>query len=107
MMNLEKLVLSIGLNDKDTKTQLVTTEHAMEVIKDAVLPLGGATIIPGCIGIYQHDDGTIVCENSVQVVFYGAEMEAVKTAAQSIGRALNQESVALEVSTIQSAFIAC
>jgi len=107
MTSIEKITLSIGLNDKVAKVQIIETEKAMEIVKDHVKPIGGATIIPDCIGVYTHENGDIVVEKSLQVVFYGADLDAVKAAAVEIGKALNQESVALEVSTIQSAFIAC
>ena len=65
----------------------------------------GATIIPGSIGIYRHADGTVVVENSVQVVFYGADPSDVKALASKLRAALNQESIAYEEQEIYSEFI--
>ena len=107
MTSIKKITLSIGLNDKVAKVQLVSTEKAMEIVKDHVLSIGGATIIPDCIGVYTHEDGKVVIEKSLQVIFYGANVDAVKAAAVEIGKALNQESIAIEISTVKSEFIAC
>ena len=107
MTSIKKITLSIGLNDKVAKVQLIPTEKAMEIVKDKVLAIGGATIIPDCLGVYTHYDGTIIVEKSLQVIFYGANVDAVKAAAVEIGKALNQESIALEISTVKSEFIAC
>lgn len=107
MKSIKKITISIGLNDKAAKVQLIPTEKAMEIVKDHVLAIGGATIIPNCLGVYTHDNGTVVVEQSLQVIFYGASLDAVKAAAVEIGKALNQESIALEISTVKSEFIAC
>lgn len=103
---MKKITLSIGMNDKDTKKPEIEEEEFMRIIKDNVLPLGGATIIPGCVGVYTHDDGQVVVEKSVQVVFYGVSPAAVKTMAHKLCELLNQESIAMEVARIRSAFIA-
>lgn len=102
---MKKITLSVGMNDKDTKKQEIETEDFLRIIKDNVLPLGGATIIPGCIGVYTHDDGQVVTEKSVQVVFYGADQETVKDTARRLCRLLNQESIAYEETEIVSEFI--
>lgn len=104
---MKKLTLSIGLNDQHTHKQEIATEAALQIIKDSVMNLGfdGATIIPGAIGIFRHADGTVIVENSIQVVFYGADVPAVKALASRLRAALNQESVAYEEQEIYSEFI--
>lgn len=102
-----KQTLSIGLNDKGSKKQEIGTETALQIIKDSITDSGfdGATIIPGAIGIFRHADGAVVVENSVQVVFYGADPANVKALASRLRAALNQESVAYEEQEIYSEFI--
>lgn len=102
-----KQTLSIGLNDKETKKQEIATEAALQIIKDSIMNSGfdGATIIPGAIGIFRHADGAVVVENSIQVVFYGADVPAVKALASKLRTALSQESVAYEEQEIYSEFI--
>ena len=102
---MKKITLSIGMNDKDTKKQEIDDKKFIQVIQDNVIPLGGATIIPGCVGVYTHDDGQVVVEKSVQVVFYGADQEAVKETARRLCRLLNQESIAYEETEFISHFI--
>ena len=104
---MKKLTLSIGLNDRHTHKQELTTETALQIIKDSIMISGfdGATIIPGAIGIFRHVDGTVVIENSVQVVFYDAEPSDVKALASRLRAALDHESVAYEEQEIYSEFI--
>lgn len=104
---MKKHTLSIGFNDQYTHKQEIETETALQVIKDSVMNSGfdGATIIPGAIGIFRHSNGAVVVENSVQVVFYGAEPSDVKALASRLRAALNQESVAYEEQEIYSEFI--
>lgn len=104
---MKKLTLSVGLNDRHTHKQELATETALQVIKDSIINSGfdGATIIPGAVGIFKHADGAVVIENSVQVVFYGADVPAVKALASRLRAALNQESVAYEEQEIYSEFI--
>lgn len=104
---MKKITLSIGLNDQHTHKQEVATETALQIIKDSIMNSGfdGATIIPGAIGIFRHANGAVVIENSVQVVFYGANPSDVKALASKLRTALNQESVAYEEQEIYSEFI--
>lgn len=104
---MKKLTLSIGLNDQYTHKQEIETETALQIIKDSIMNSGfdGATIIPGAIGIFRHADGAVIVENSIQVVFYGADVPAVKALASRLRTALNQESIAYEEQEIYSEFI--
>lgn len=102
---MKKITLSIGLFDKDTRKQEIATEEALRIIKDEVWVLGGATIIPGCIGVYKHDDGQIVMEPSIQVIFYDLDPRDVKTCARYLRSALNQESIAYEEQQVYSEFL--
>ena len=102
---MKKYTLSIGLFDKDTKKQEITTEDAMRIASDACLVLGGATIVPNCIGVYTHDDGTKIVEPSMQIIIYGAEAADVKKLAKKLAALFNQESIAYEETEIVSEFI--
>ena len=103
---MKKLVLSIGLNDKDTKKQEIATEKAMEVVSAECLKfVEGATIIPNCIGIYTHDNGEKVMEKSIRCEFYGENPDTVKEIACSLCAVLNQESIAYEETEIYSEMI--
>ena len=56
--------LTIGMNDKDTKKQEMTVEHAKMLISSVI---GDCTIKEGATGYYTHEDGTPVIEKSLEV----------------------------------------
>ncbi len=103
-ITMKKYTLYVGLNDKDTHNQEITTLDAYKVVSNILTACGGATITEGR-GIYTHDDGTIVQETTLVCMIFGAPEESIREAALQIKQALNQESVAFEVSDVTSMFI--
>lgn len=102
---IDKITLSIGLNDKDTKKQTITTATAKKVITKAVYKYcNGGTVTTGK-GIYTHENGEKIQENTMIVYMYGEPLENVEKLANHLKKALNQESIAIEIQTIKSAFI--
>ena len=74
-----KTTICIGLLDKDTKRQEITTLDAFKVAANIFAETtGGATITEGT-GVYTHDDGTIVIEPTLVCVIYGANTEQVES----------------------------
>lgn len=102
-MNLHKYILYVGLNDKETKTQKIGLLSAREIIQNTVIGQGldGATI-SDAIGIYKHDDGTFVTEQSLRVEILFATEEIITTICEQLKTALNQESIAVETQDIES-----
>ena len=99
-----KTTICIGLLDKDTKRQEITTLDAFKVAANIFAETtGGATITEGT-GVYTHDDGTIVIEPTLVCVIYGANTEQVERAANMAKVALNQEAVTIEVTESNSRF---
>lgn len=88
-----EFVLSIGLNDKDTRKQEIATTAAVQIVKDAV----GDSTIQLCEGRYTHNDGTQVDEVSLRVFIYDdlENIQRIKDACQYLKRALNQECIVL------------
>ena len=100
-----KTTMCIGLLDKVTKIQEINTIDAFKIVANIFAETtGGATITEGT-GVYTHDDGTIVIEKSLVCFIYGATKEQITKAADMIKIALNQESVAVEMSESNSFFI--
>ena len=99
--------LTIGLFDKDTKRQKISSDIAIRIVSDIVVDtIGYGTIYQGN-GIYTHAAGAVVVEPSI-IFFVDGEQELkdkVKTLAWSIKKALNQESVMLEESAVKMEFI--
>lgn len=102
---IDKITLSIGLNDKDTKKQTVATANAKKIITKAVYKYCNGGTVTDAQGIYTHENGEKVQENTIVVYMYGEPLGNVEKLANHLKKALNQESIAIEIQTIKSAFI--
>ena len=102
-----RYTLTIGLFDKDTKRQKISSDMALKIVSDLVVQtVGYGTVYTGN-GIYTHVNGSIVVEPSL-VYFVDGENDLknkVKTLAWQIKKALNQESVMLEETAVKMEFI--
>ena len=102
-----RYTLTIGLFDKDTKRQKISTDIAIRIVSDLVVNVIGYGTIHTGNGIYTHNNGSIVVEPSI-VFFVDGEKDLkdkVKTLAWQIKKALNQESVMLEETAVKMEFI--
>lgn len=103
---MRKITLYIGLNDKDKKVQQVTTLEAERIVNNI---LATDSTIKECKGVYTHEDGTVVIENTIEVVlldFDGTLDEKwIVGKTNRIKQALNQESVAYQEEDIISKLI--
>ena len=103
---MKKITLYIGLNDKDTKSQLIGTLDAYRIVNNI---LEVDSTITECKGVYTHKDKTITTENTLEVVlldFDGKlDREWVLDKTWEIKRALNQESIAYQEQEIVSELI--
>ena len=98
-----KHTLFIGLNDKDTKTQQISTIEAYKIIYNLLqsVKYEGATISEST-GFYTHKSGVIVIEKSLRVEVLFATMDKTESFINLVKVALNQESIALQVENITS-----
>lgn len=96
MKQLTKAVICLGLNDKDTKKQEISTATAARVLSDMLTSRFAGATVTACKGIYTHDNGDQVCENSFSIVLYSVELEKVRAFADELCRVFNQESVTIE-----------
>lgn len=100
-----KLTFFIGLNDKDSKVQVINTLEAAHIVERVFIKhnADGATITSGK-GIYKHNDGTIVAEETLIVqVFQFGEPVPVQAICDDLKLLLNQESIAVEQQETNSA----
>lgn len=99
---IRKFTLYLGLNDKDTKRQEVSTIEAYKVITNILAArFGGGTIFEAK-GIYKHDDGSVVIENTLRIEILFAEEKEVKKLVGDLKEIFNQESVAVQSEEIES-----
>ena len=92
---MKKTTFYIGLQDKNTKKQEISTENALEIVTDIFLKYSpfGATISADNRGIYHYEDGTIAREKTVSAFVLGLEEENILAIASACKTALNQESI--------------
>lgn len=102
---MRKYTLYIGLNDQHSKTQLIDTIEAFKIVNNLICKsFDGATIF-NAQGIYKHEDGTVVIENTLRVElleFDASIRDNVKTLVTTLKDVLNQESVAVQMQDIVS-----
>lgn len=103
---MNKFILYVGMNDKDTKTQNITILSAREIIMNTITAngLNGATISEA-VGIYKHEDGTIVTEQTLRVEILFATDKQIKAICETLKSVLNQESIAMEKQVINSQLV--
>ena len=95
----------IGLLDKDTKVQEIPTDAAVAMIKRQCISFfGGATIFQAQ-GIYTHDNGEMVTENTVKVEVFDVDIQTVKNFVDTIKADLNQESIAVNIAQMDSFYM--
>ena len=89
--------LYIGLNDKDTKQQELTNLDAKAEISTILFRYfpNGFTL-QECQGMYRHEDGTVVCENTIKVILFDYNIGLVLDAVEDLKLKLNQECIAVE-----------
>lgn len=90
---MKKHVLYVGLKDKETKKQEVTTSKA----KNIIINVCGDCTLSDSIGAYTHEDGTTIKEKTIRVELLFKTSKEVKRMAQSIKQKLNQETIGYEV----------
>ena len=95
---MKKITLFIGLNDKDTKRQKFTFDAAAVILGDYIAQNIGFGTLSKAAGVYTHDDGETVQEVTIRAEFYTDDETPVREFAKFAKSALNQESIALEVS---------
>ena len=91
---MKKITFYIGLQDKDTKTELIKYDEACKIIANR-LELFTITKAQGC---WQYDDGSLHSEHSLIVtVFENYSDEYIKVLVNNFKLDFNQECIGLEI----------
>jgi len=99
-----KYTLYIGLNDKDTYTQLLSTEEAEKIVTDIALKyVDGFTKLSGK-GAYKDEQGVVTYENSLIFEFYFCSEEQITAIMDEVLPALNQNSILVEKQRVECEF---
>jgi hypothetical protein len=102
---MKKHILYIGLNDKESKQQEISTLDAYKIIFNAVKKYYDGATITESRGFYTHESGTVTFENSLVCSILFAEDDKTRQLAEDLKNLLNQESIALEIQEINSSLI--
>lgn len=98
----EKYTLYIGLNDKDSKVQKISTVEAVKIVTNLCTTFTDGATIFEADGVYKHDDGTIVIEKTLRVELLFIDKQSVRQIVNTVKQILNQESVAVQHEVVDS-----
>ena len=104
---MRRYTLTIGLFDKDTKRQKISSDIAIRIVSDLVVNIIGYGTVHQGNGIYTHVNGAVIIEPSI-IFFVDGEKDLkdkVINLAWNVKKALNQESVMLEETAVKMEFI--
>lgn len=104
---ISKFTLYVGLNDKDSRKQEITTQKAKNIISKTLADNGieGATFL-GAEGIYTYiTDNKTEKENSFKIEILFANQKQIQNAVDAIKQKLNQETIAVVKEKVASSLI--
>ena len=102
MEKVAKFTLYVGLNDKDSKVQEISTIEAYKIVSKLISKdFDGGTIFEAR-GIYRHESGAVVEETTLRIELLFAEPAKVRALVAILKRVFNQESIAVQQEVINS-----
>lgn len=99
---MKKITLYVGLNDKDTKQQKIETVEAFKIVSNLVTVFADGGTIYNATGIYKHESGEIVIENTLRVELIEIAETALEELVKALKAVLNQESVIVQRETVNT-----
>lgn len=99
---MEKITLYIGLNDKDSKTQKIDTVEAVKITTNILTMFTNGVTIYNATGIYKHDNGQIIIENTLRVELIEIDSVKLDKAITILKQCLNQESIIKQIENINT-----
>lgn len=101
---MKKITLYVGLNDKDTKSQKIDTLEAVKIVTNLITELCDGGTIYNATGIYKHDNGAIVIENTLRIELIDVDEKPLTALIDTLKTVLNQESIIKQIENINSVF---
>ena len=99
---MNKFILYLGLNDKDTKTQKINTIEAYKICNNILMGYTNGATIFEANGLYKHDNGDFTIEKTLRIELLFVDKKTVVSIVNDLKKAFNQESVAVQEQKIDS-----
>lgn len=101
---MKKITLYVGLNDKDSKLQKFDIIEAYKMAETILMQkVSGATIFQAS-GIYKHDDGTVIIEQTLRIELINISNDVIKEIIDIFKVVFNQESILVQQQSINISF---
>ena len=94
----------IGMNDKDTYEQIISTEDAKTIIDNICFKYLDGYTIQDANGSWVDENGLVTHENTIVCCFKDADNDTVYKIADEVIKTLNQNTVLIEKDLIQIDF---
>ena len=104
-MKTNKVTLYVGLNDKDTKIQVIETRDAYVIAQGLTASITGGGTIYEAMGVYTHENGEIVQERTLRIEIFNSAIDRIRELVARLKTALNQESIIMQEEVIESVFL--
>ena len=95
----------VGLNDSETKEQLLETERYLSILKDVCKRYRVAFSVDLEEGGYYHEDGEYTEENSLVLELIGTDKETAQRIARNLCSVFHQESVLVTETSVNGCFV--
>ena len=103
--NIATYNIYVGLNDKDTYTQIIDDDFAMQTVKDIVTNVVGGATFTKSFGHWVDEFGNETNETSIVIKIVGTDEANTVNIGSKMNHALNQNCVMVEKSVSQIAFV--
>lgn len=101
-----KQTIYLGLNDQNTKVQVISTKKAFCFVADLCNDYFNGATISLCDGLYKHTNGEKVSEQTIKIELFNASQDMLHQFIGYIKKQFNQESILLTTETnIKTEFI--
>ena len=100
----QKYTLYIGTNDKDTYTQLISTDKARKIVSKICTKYVDGYTSSKATGGWVDETGTLTQENTLVYSFYDVTDNQIRSVMDEVLAALNQNSILLEIAETESAY---
>ena len=100
---MRKFTLYMGLNDKDTKNQKISTVEAYKIAINIIKAFTEGGTIFEAHGFYTHQDGSVTIEPTLRIELMFIEKSTVQAIVNQLKTAFNQESIAVQDENVTTA----